>query len=83
MGISVQGESRGEVAQHAGDGFDIYAVLQGQRGECVAEVMESDLGNPCPFQDTLEHIINAVRGDGANLGGWGANRAPPVAEKAR
>ena len=28
MGVGVQGESSGEVAQHSGDGLDIYAVLE-------------------------------------------------------
>ena len=83
MGVGVQGEACGEVAQHAGDGFDIHTVLEGDGGEGVAEVVEPDLRDACSLQHTLEHIINAVRGDGANLGGWGANRAPPVAEKAR
>ena len=35
VGVGAQGETRVVVAQHAADGFDIHAVLQGQRGECV------------------------------------------------
>ena len=35
MGISVQGKACGEVTQHAGDGFDIHAVLQGDGCEGV------------------------------------------------
>ena len=35
MGISVQGESCREVAQHAGDGLDIHAILQGEGRECM------------------------------------------------
>ena len=64
MGIGVQGEPSGEVAQHAGYGLDVYAVLQGQGGEGVAEVMESDLGDACPFEDALQHIVDTVRRDG-------------------
>lgn len=44
MGIGVQGEAGGVVAQHAGDGLDIHTVLKRQRGEGVAEVMEPDFG---------------------------------------
>ena len=29
MGVGVQSESSGEVAQHPGDRFDVYAVLEG------------------------------------------------------
>jgi len=29
MGVGVESESRREVAQHSGDGLDIYAVLKG------------------------------------------------------
>ena len=35
MGISVQGESCREVAQHDGDGLDIHAILQGEGRECM------------------------------------------------
>ena len=30
----------------------------------MAEVVESDLWDACPFKDALEHVIDAVRGDG-------------------
>ena len=32
MGVGVQSESSGEVAQHPGDRFDVYAVLEGYPG---------------------------------------------------
>ena len=35
MGVGVQGEACGEVAQHAADGFDIHTVLQSEGGEGV------------------------------------------------
>lgn len=69
MGISVQGESGGEVAEHTGHGLDIHAVLQGDGCEGVAEVVESDLWDACPFKDTLQHIVHTVRGDGSTVGG--------------
>ena len=43
MGIGVQGEAGGEVAQHTGYGLDIHTILQGNGSEGVAEIMESDL----------------------------------------
>ena len=35
MGIGIQRETCGEVSQHTGYCFDVYAVLQGQCGEGV------------------------------------------------
>ena len=35
MGVSVQGEACGVVAEHGGDGFYIHAVLEGHGGEGV------------------------------------------------
>lgn len=69
MGISVQGEACGEVTQHAGDGLDIYAVLESQGREGMAEVMEPNFRDTGSFQYTLEHIVDAVRRDGATIGG--------------
>ena len=70
MGVGIQGESGGEVAEHSADGFDIHAVLQGNGGEGVAEIVKSDLGNPGSGEDSFEHIVHAVRGDGASIWGW-------------
>ncbi len=53
MGIGVQGEASREVAQHAGDGFDIHAVLEGERGEDVAEVMEANPRDTRSIEDSL------------------------------
>lgn len=68
MGIGVQGEASGEVTQHAGHRLDVHTVLQGNGGEGVAEVVESDLWDARPFQYTLEHIVHTVRGDGTAIG---------------
>ncbi len=53
MGVGVQGEAGGEVAQDAGDCLDVHAVLQGDGCEGVAEVVESHLGDACSGEDTL------------------------------
>ena len=68
MGVGVQGETCGEVTQHAGYSLDIHTILQGNGGEGVAEVVESDFGDACPFQYPLQHIVDTVRGDGASVG---------------
>ena len=36
----------------------------------VAQVMESDAGQPSPFQHPLEHVQDAVRGHGASAWRW-------------
>ena len=65
MGISVQGEACGEVTQHTGHRLDIYSVLESDGCEGVAEVVESDLRDASPFEDMLQHIVDAVLRDGA------------------
>ena len=35
VGVGVQGEAGGEVAQHAGNGLDVHTVLQRQGRECM------------------------------------------------
>ena len=60
MSIGVQGETCGEVAQHAGDGLYIHTVLQGYGSEGVAEVVESDFWDVGSCQHSFEHIVHAV-----------------------
>lgn len=43
VGVGVQGEAHRVVAQDAGHGFGVYAVLDGQGGVGVAEIMEADI----------------------------------------
>ena len=35
VGVGIQRKTRGEMAQHLGQGFDVHAILQCQRGEGV------------------------------------------------
>ena len=56
MGVGVEGESRGEVAQHTRYSLDVHAVLQRQRCEGVAEVVEANLGQSRSLQHSVEHI---------------------------
>ena len=69
MGVGVQGKASGEVAQHAGHGLDVHTVLQGDGCEGVTEVMEPDFWDPGSSQYSLKHIVDAVRRDGATIGG--------------
>ena len=69
MGISIQGEACREVAQHTADCLDIHTILQGNGCEGVAEVMEPNLRDASPLQYPLQHIVDAVWGDGSAVGG--------------
>ena len=61
VGVGVQREARRVVTEHGGHGLDVHAVLQRHGREGVAQVMESDAGQPRPFQHPLEHVQHAVR----------------------
>ena len=68
MGIGIQRESCREVAQHPRHGFYIHAILEGQHGERMAEVMKPDLWQARSIQHPVEHMEHAVRGDGPTGG---------------
>lgn len=42
MGVGVQGKPGAVVAQHAGDGFHIHSVLQGQGSEGMPKLVEAE-----------------------------------------
>jgi len=69
VGIGVQSEASGVVAQHSGQSFDIHTVLEGQDGERMPQRAEGDLLQSCPLQYPLEHMQDAVRGDRTSGGG--------------
>lgn len=68
MGIDVQGESRREEAQHAGDSFDVHAIFTEIGRRKYGGVMVFDLMNANSFQRAHEHIVHAVSTDGAAIG---------------
>ena len=68
MGVGVEGEPSGVVSEHSRYRLDIHAVLQCDGGECVSEIMKSDLGQSRSFENSLQHMVHAVRGDGAAVG---------------
>ena len=48
VGIGVQSEACGVMAQHGGQGFDVHAVLEGQDGERMPLWHNKDKSeNPC------------------------------------
>ena len=51
------------MTEHTAHDLDVHAILKGEGGESVAEVMESDLRDACPLQHTLQHVVDAVRRD--------------------
>ena len=65
MGVGVEGESRGVVPEHTRHRLDIHSILECDGGERVPEIVKSDLWQSCSFKNSLQHVIHAVRGDGA------------------
>ena len=65
MGIGIECEPCGVVPEHTRHRLDVHAILECDGGECVPEVVKSDLGQSRPFEDSLQHMIQTVRGDGA------------------
>ena len=49
MRVGVQREACRKMPQHTRHGFDVHTVLQCQRCEGVAQVMETHLRQPCPL----------------------------------
>ena len=67
MGVGVEREAGGEMAEHTADRLDVHAILEGDGCEGVAEVVESDFRDACPCQYSFEHIVHAVRRNGATV----------------
>ena len=61
VGVGAQGEPRVVVAQHTGDRFDVHAVLQGQGGEGVSEIVKADVFQSGVFEDLLVELYHGVR----------------------
>lgn len=61
VGVGAEGESGIVMAQHAGHGPHIHAVLQGRGGKGVAQIMEPDVGKPRVFQSFLMEVYHGVR----------------------
>ena len=69
MGVGAEGKACIVVSQRAGQRHDIHAVLEGQRGEGVSEVVKSDVLRAAGLQDLLMGVAEGVRVEhGAGLG---------------
>ena len=60
VGIGAEGEARVVVAKHTGDGLDVHAVLQGQSGESVSEVVEANVLQSSVPEDLLMEFYYRV-----------------------
>lgn len=60
VGVGAQGEARVVMAQHTADGFHVHAVLQGQRGECVSEIVKAYVRQTRIFQNFLMQVHDGV-----------------------
>ena len=60
MGVSIQREPGREVSQHTRYGFHIHAILEGQRGEGMAKIVETNLRQARSIQHPMEHMEHAV-----------------------
>ena len=71
VGVGPQGEACVVMPQHGRDRLNVHAVLEGQGGEGVPEIMEPEVFQSCVFQDALvegSHRIRVVHGPGAGGG---------------
>ena len=65
VGVGAEGEPGVVVTQHGGDGLDVHAVLKGQGGEGMPEIMEPEMFQASAFQDALVeggHRVQVVHG---------------------
>ena len=69
MGVGAEGKARVVVAQRTGQRLDVHAVLEGQRGEGVSEVVKPDVLRADGLQDLLMGVPEGIRVEhGAGLG---------------
>lgn len=69
MGVGVESEARVVVTQRTGQRLDVHAVLEGQRGEGVSEVVKPDVFRADGLQDLLMGVPEGIRVEhGAGLG---------------
>ena len=69
VGVGAEGKARIVVAQRTRQCLDIHAVLEGQRGEGVSEVMEAYMLRTDGFQYFFVGVTEGVRiKNGAGLG---------------
>ena len=79
MRVGVQREACRKMPQHTRYGFDVHSVLQGQRCEGVAQVMETHLRATLPAFRTRCSMCNTLSGDmGPPVGDGNTHSLLPV-----
>lgn len=68
MGVGIQSEPCGVMAQHGGERFHVYAILERHHRKCVTQAVEGDFLQSRPLQHPLEFMQDAVRRDWASGG---------------
>ena len=69
VSVGAEGKAHVVVSQCAGQRLDVHAVLEGQRGEGVSEVVKPDVFRADGLQDLLMGVAEGVRVEhGAGLG---------------
>ena len=61
VGVGAEGKARVVVSQRTGQRLDIHAVLEGQRGEGVSEVVKPDVFRADGFQNFVMRSPESVR----------------------
>ena len=86
VGVGAEGKARVVVAQRAGQRLDVHAVLEGQRGEGVSEVVKAYVFRTVPLQPgtgrSCPPAVSSSRAFPASAGGspwqgWRGAAAPP------
>ena len=76
VGVGAEGEARVIVSQRAGQCLDVHAVLEGQRGEGVSEIMEAYVFRADGFKNLFVRVAERVRvKHGAGFGRYKQVRA--------
>lgn len=69
VAVGIEGESCGVVSKETGERFYIHTILQRHRCEGVPQGVEADFFEASPFEDSMEHFQDTVRGYWAAGGG--------------
>ena len=64
MGIGVQRKRCVGVAQDARQGLGIHAAGEGMGGKGMPQIVETDAGQTCPFQQGFHVVIGGAGGHG-------------------
>ena len=60
MGVGIQREARGEVAEDVGERFHIHTILQRHGSERMPQIVEPDAGQSGAVQHAVKHMKDAT-----------------------